>query len=79
MTAMGWRIHRLPQAHGGLHVDEAGVLAELPVRVVGNPPLPVIGVHHFPSRKRTCISLLSCLFLITWFNSAAMLGWILDE
>lgn len=41
----------LPQAHCRLHVDEAGVFAELPVRVVGDPSLPVIGVNHFPRRK----------------------------
>lgn len=82
MTEMGWRIQRLPQAHGRFHVDEAGVLAELPVRVVGDPPLPVVGVHHFPSRKRKYFSLLSCLFSFTWTNSAhsaAMLWCILGE
>lgn len=41
----------LPQADGGLHVDEAGVFAELPVHVVGDPPLPVVGIHHFSAQK----------------------------
>lgn len=41
---------RLPQADFRLHVDEAGVLPELPVRVVGDPPLPVVAVNHFPRR-----------------------------
>lgn len=38
----------LPQVRSGFHVDEAGVFAELPVGVVGDPSFPVIGVHHFP-------------------------------
>lgn len=42
----------LPQAHGGFHVDEAGVFAELPVHVVGDPPLPVIGINHFLEETR---------------------------
>ena len=46
-------IRVLPQVHRILHVDEAGVFAELPVRVVGDPPLPVIGINHFPERKDT--------------------------
>lgn len=49
-----WRtlsVRVLPQAHCILHVDEAGVFAQLPVRVVGDPPLPVIGINHFPGRQ----------------------------
>lgn len=42
----------LPQVQCIFHVDEAGVLAELPVRVVGDPPLPVIGINHFPEGRR---------------------------
>lgn len=42
----------LPQVQCIFHVDEAGVFAELPVRVVGDPPLPVIGINHFPGRKK---------------------------
>lgn len=41
-------IRVLPQVHRRFHIDEAGVLAELPVRVVGDPPLSVIGINHFP-------------------------------
>ncbi|KAF0026396.1 hypothetical protein F2P81_021133 [Scophthalmus maximus] len=41
----------LPQVRCGFHIDEAGVFAELPVHVVGDPPLPVIGINHFPGRK----------------------------
>lgn len=44
-------IHVLPQVHCWFHVDEAGVFAELPVHVVGDPSLPVIGIDHFPGRK----------------------------
>lgn len=48
----------LPQVHRRFHVDEAGVFAELPVHVIGDPPLSVIGIDHFPGRKDT-IKLLS--------------------
>lgn len=41
------QIHVLPQSHCRFHVNEAGVFAELPVRVVGDPSLPVIGINHF--------------------------------
>lgn len=41
----------LPQVHSGFHIDEAGVFAKLPVRVVGDPPLPVISVDHFPAGR----------------------------
>ncbi|KAI3355802.1 hypothetical protein L3Q82_004368 [Scortum barcoo] len=41
-------IRVLPQAHCVFHIDETRVFAELPVRVVGDPPLPVIGINHFP-------------------------------
>lgn len=44
-------IHVLPQHHGRFHVDEAGVFAQIPVRVVGDPPLSVIGIDYFPGRK----------------------------
>lgn len=39
---------RLPQAQRVLHVDEARVLPQLPVHVVGHPSLSVVAVHHFP-------------------------------
>lgn len=45
-------VHVLPQAHRIFHVDEAGVFAELPVRVVRDPPLPVIGINHFLKEER---------------------------
>lgn len=41
----------LPQVDCGFHVDEARVFAELPVHVIGDPPLPVIGIDRFPGRK----------------------------
>lgn len=43
-------IRVLPQVHCRFHIDEARVFAELPVHVVGDPPLPVIGIDHFPGR-----------------------------
>lgn len=46
-------IHVLPQGHCRLHVDEAGVFPQLPVHVVGDPPLPVITIDHFPGIKGT--------------------------
>lgn len=44
-------IRVLPQVHRRFNIDEAGVFAKLPVRVVGDPPLPVMGIKHFPGRK----------------------------
>lgn len=44
-------IHVLPQADGGLHVDEARVFAELPVHVIGDPSLPVMGINRFPGKN----------------------------
>lgn len=49
-NTMDMVIHVLPQVHCRFHIDEAGVFAELPVRVVGDPPFPVMGVNHFPGR-----------------------------
>lgn len=46
-NTMDMVIHVLPQVHCRFHIDEAGVFAELPVRVVGDPPFPVMGVNHF--------------------------------
>lgn len=46
-------IHVLPQGHCRFHVDEAGVFAELPVHVIGDPPLPVISIDHFSGIKDT--------------------------
>lgn len=48
----GMAIHVLPQVDCRFHIDEAGVFAQIPVRVVGDPPFPVIGINHFPGRKR---------------------------
>lgn len=51
---MSWcttAVRVLPQGYCGFHVDEAGVFAELPVGVVGHPPLPLIGIDHFPGRE----------------------------
>lgn len=45
MVDMAIRV--LPQVHCRFYIDEAGIFAELPVRVVGDPPLPVIGINHF--------------------------------
>lgn len=45
-------IRVLPQAHCRFHIDEAGVFAELPVRVVGDPSLPVIAINHFLEEAR---------------------------
>ncbi len=45
-----WSNRVLPQVHCLFHVDEAGVFAELPVHVVGDPPFSVIGINHFPVR-----------------------------
>lgn len=41
----------LPQVQCVFHVDETGVLPELPVHVVGDPSLPMIGIDHFPGKK----------------------------
>ena len=48
---MDMAIRVLPQVHCRFHIDKAWVFAELPVRVVRDPPLPVIGINHFPGRK----------------------------
>lgn len=50
---METQIHALPQGHCSFHVNEAGVFAELPVCVVGDPPLPVVGIDNFPGGKTT--------------------------
>lgn len=44
---MDMAIRVLPQVHCRFHIDKAWVFAELPVRVVRDPPLPVIGINHF--------------------------------
>ena len=36
-----------------LHVDEAGGFTELPVGVVGNPSLSLVGIDHFPRTQET--------------------------
>lgn len=41
----------LPQVQCVFHVDETGVLPELPVHVVRDPSLPTIGINHFPVKK----------------------------
>lgn len=41
----------LPQVQCVFHVDETGVLPELPVHVVRDPSLSMIGIDHFPGRK----------------------------
>lgn len=49
MTDMS--LHVLPQVYCMFNVDETWVFAQFPVRVVGDPPLPMIGINHFPGRK----------------------------
>lgn len=56
---METQIHVLPQSHCRFHVNEAGVFAELPVRVVGDPSLPVIGINHFPGRTKTKVEVVN--------------------
>lgn len=41
----------LPQVQCVFHVDETGVLPELPVHVVGDPSLSMISIDHFPGKK----------------------------
>lgn len=41
----------LPKVCRRFHIDEARIFTELPVRVVGDPSFPVIGINHFSARK----------------------------
>lgn len=61
-------IHVLPQVHCIFHVDEARVFTKLPVCVVRDPPLPVIGINHFPGGHERSCEMMSEELQVKWLT-----------